>query len=225
MKAVLFDMDGVLVDSEPVITEACVRALADIGIMASHEDFKPFTGMGEDRFIGGVMEKYGREYDASLKKAAYAIYIDIVDERIGRYPGARQCVERLLEKGCRTAVASAADLIKVEANLRAAGLPRELFGAVLSAEDVANRKPAPDIFLKAAEKLGVPPEDCVVVEDALSGLRAAKAAGARCVCVTTSFDAKTLTDAGADAVCADISEVADAVERLLIQIPAGFNIR
>ena len=89
--------------------------------------------------------------------------------------------------GWPCAIASSADRIKVEANLRKIGLPMETWQAVVTAEDVERRKPDPALFLKAAERLGVPPASCTVVEDAVNGVAAAKAAGMRCVAVATSF--------------------------------------
>ena len=75
--------------------------------------------------------------------------------------------------------------------------------------DVTRKKPAPDIFLKAAEKAGIEPHYALVIEDALSGVKAAKAAGALCAAVTTSFDAERLREAGADFVCDDLTNIAE----------------
>ncbi len=99
------------------------------------------------------------------------------------------------DAGLRVAVASSADKIKVSANLEKAGLPLPGWGAVITGEDVANKKPAPDIFLAAAARLGVSPEACVVVEDAVNGVQAAKAAGMRCVAVAQTFPAEQLQTA------------------------------
>ncbi len=207
VKAVLFDMDGVLVNSEPVITEAAIRALGEFGVQATEADFHPFTGMGEDRFIGGVAELYGKAYDIAMKARAYEIYQEIVGSMIEIYPGTLPLLEKLKERGIPTALASSADLIKVKANLNAAGINEGLFCAIVCGEDVVHKKPAPDIYLLAASRLGQAPSGCVVVEDAISGIRAANAAGMRSVAVTTSFDAEILKKEGATAVCQDISGV------------------
>jgi len=97
--------------------------------------------------------------------------------------------------GLRVAVASSADRIKIEANLRKIGLPFEMWDAVVTGEDVKNKKPAPDIFLIAASKLELRPGQCVVVEDAVNGVQAAKAAGMRCVAVAQTFPAEKLQTA------------------------------
>ncbi len=211
--AVLFDMDGVLVDSEPVITEAAIRGLREFGVEAAAADFHAFTGMGEDRFIGGVAELHGVAYHTGMKKRVYEIYGDIVGERIGRYEGTLPLLRRLQGAGIPIALASAADLVKVRMNLRAADIPETLFTALVSGDDVEAKKPAPDIYLAAAQRCGVSPARCVVVEDALSGIAAARAAGARCVAVATSFPRERLLAAGADAVCADIGGVWDCLQQ------------
>jgi beta-phosphoglucomutase-like phosphatase (HAD superfamily) len=104
------------------------------------------------------------------------------------------------------AVASSADAIKVRANLEKIGLPIQFWNAVIQGEDVKKKKPAPDIFLSAAAKLGASPEDCVVVEDAVNGVQAANVAGMRCVAVATTFLADRLQ--GAEVVRNRIKDVA-----------------
>ncbi len=196
MKAVIFDMDGVLTDSEPVICAAASAMFKECGIEVKPDDFVPFIGMGEDRYIGGVAEKYGVEFDLAKAKArTYEIYLEMVPERLEAFPGALELVRAGKAAGLKVAVASSADLIKVEANLRQIGLPLTEFDAVISAEKAVNKKPAPDIFLAAARELGETPENCCVVEDAVNGIRAAKAAGMKCIAVASSFPAGKLSEA------------------------------
>ena len=222
---ILFDMDGVLVDSEPVITAAACEALNRYGVPAKREDFKPFTGMGENRFIGGVAEKYGRTFELPMKALCYEIYGQLVDRELKIYPGTKPMLEAFKAQDRVMALASSADLIKVRHNLRVAGIPFSTFRAVLTGDDVARKKPFPDIYLTAAERAGVPASDCVVVEDAVSGVRAAKAAGARAIAVTTSFGEAALREAGADAVIRDISELPEAVAQLETNLSQGFELR
>jgi beta-phosphoglucomutase len=206
--AVLFDMDGVLVDSEPIINAAAIRALAEFGIQARPEDFEPFVGAGEDRYVGGVAELHGQAYVLEMKHRTYEWYLKLLPGMGRAFPGARQLVELLHEQGIACAVASSADRIKVEANLKTVlGVPLDLFGALVTGEDVVRRKPHPDIFLEAARRLGRPSAACCVVEDAINGVEAAKAAGMRCVAVATSFSAAALAAAGADLVRPAIAEI------------------
>jgi HAD superfamily hydrolase (TIGR01509 family) len=205
--AVIFDLDGVLTDSEPVINAAAIAGLREYGIDPRPEDFHPFVGAGEDRYIGGVAGKYGLTYAPEMKRRVYEIYLDILPGMIRAFPGAQELLCRLEAAGIRLAVASSGDRIKVEANLRAIGVEPGRFGTVVAGEDVEHKKPAPDIFLAAARRLGVPPAGCCVVEDAPNGIRAAKAAGMRCVAVGQSFPAAVLAQAGADVIRASLAEI------------------
>ncbi len=208
-RAIIFDMDGVLVDSEPVITKAAILCLAEYGVQASHADFLPFTGTGEDRFIGGVAEKHGLVYEQGMKHRTYEIYGGIVAQEIKVYPGIPDLLRCLRRAGMKTAVGSSADLVKVEANLPAAGIASELFDALACGNDVTHKKPAPDLFLLAADRLGIAPADCLVIEDALSGIAAARAAGMDCVAISSSFPPERLLEAGAVAVLDQTRELAD----------------
>ena len=194
--AVIFDMDGVLVDSEPLINAAAISMFKEKGLVVQPDDFLPFVGAGEDRYIGGVAEHYGFPLDVpAAKHRTYEIYLDLVPSRLEAFPGVRELLHACREAGLLIAVASSADLIKVRANLETIGLPIRFWDAVITGEDAKNKKPAPDIFLAAAAKLGVDPKECVVVEDAVNGVQAAKAAGMRCVAVGTSFPAERLREA------------------------------
>ena len=204
-------MDGVLVLSEPFIAEAAIRMFAEKGFTVREEEFRPFIGMGEDRFIGGVAERRGIAIDPARDKArTYAIYDEIVRGRLRPTPGAREFVRACRDRGLAIAVASGADRVKVDANLRELGLPADTFDALIDGTLVARKKPAPDIFLAASAALGSEPRECLVIEDALSGVRAAKSAGARCLGLTTSFDERTLIEGGADWTAPDFARVPDA---------------
>ena len=189
-------MDGVLTDSEPLINAAAIAMFKEKGLTVQPEDFLPFVGTGEDRYLGGVAEKYQFPLDLPAAKArTYEIYLQLVPLQLKAFPGARELVAACRQAGLRLAVASSADQIKIDANLHKIGLPPEMWDAVISGEAVINKKPAPDIFLRAAERLGFSPGQCVVVEDAVNGVHAAKAAGMRCVAVAQSFPAERLRDA------------------------------
>ncbi len=196
IRAVIFDMDGVLTDSEPLINQAAVAMFRELGLPVQPEDFLPFVGTGEDRYIGGVAEKYGFPLDGpAAKKRTYEIYLDLVPRELKGFPGAHVLVKNCRLADLKVAVASSADLVKIEANLRQIELDPASWDAIVTGEDVVNKKPAPDIFLAAAAKLGVPPAACVVIEDAVNGVQAAKAAGMRCVAVAQTFPAEKLQQA------------------------------
>ena len=208
---ILFDMDGVLVDSEPVIAEAAILGLREYGISPVAEDFRPFIGTGEDRFIGGVAEKYGLEYKVAMKKRVYEIYLEIVNEKIGLFDRTVEVLQELNNSGHICVLASSADRIKIDANLKAAGIDPVLFKAIIGGEDVNNKKPAPDIYLKAANTVGASSADCLVVEDAVNGIQAATAAGMLSVGVTTSFSEAVLKTAGAEYIIKSLTELKELV--------------
>jgi len=196
IEAVIFDMDGVLCDSEALINLAAIRMFQERGLAVQPEDFLPFVGAGENRYLGGVAEKYGHALDiAEAKKRTYEIYLGLVPDRLEAFPGAVELVRACRAAGLKLAIASSADRIKVEANLRKIGLPPETWEVIVTGEDVAARKPAPDIFLEAARQLGLAPAACVVVEDAVHGIEAAKAAGMRCAAVAQTFSPEQLAAA------------------------------
>jgi beta-phosphoglucomutase len=184
IKGVLFDMDGVLVDSEPFICKAAIMMFAELGIEASPNDFHPFVGMGENRYIGGVAEKHGLAVDINKVKArTYEIYCTIVKNNIKALPGAKDFISRCQKKGLKLALATSADIIKMKVNLEEIGLAGNTFQAIITGEDVERKKPFPDVFIKAATSLGLDPSECLVVEDAINGVRAGKAAGCKCLAV------------------------------------------
>ena len=206
-RAVLFDMDGVLTDSEPVINAAAIAGLREYGVEAEPEDFVPFVGMGEDRYIGGVAEKYGVAYRLEMKRRVYEIYLEMLPGRLESFPGVHALLQRLRGRGVLLAVASSADRIKVEANLRAIEVPLDWFEAIVVGDDVERKKPSPDIYLKAASGVGCSPAACCVVEDAVNGVEAAKAADMRCVAVAQRFSPAVLRAAGPDRVCETLAAV------------------
>jgi HAD superfamily hydrolase (TIGR01509 family) len=192
-QGVIFDMDGVLVDSEPFICRAACMMFAEHGLTVQPEDFLPFVGTGENRYLGGVADKYNFPIVIERdKKRTYDIYLDIIKGNLQPLPGVHSFIEFCRKSNRKIAVASSADLRKVRGNLAEIELPVETFDAVITAEDVIHKKPDPEIFLLAAKKIGLSPSTCLVVEDAVSGVTAAKSAGARCLAITSTFSEEEL---------------------------------
>ncbi len=208
IEAILFDMDGVLCDSEPFICEAAREMFRRrFGVEVSPEEFRPFVGAGEDRYLGGVAERRGLPLRLPEdKQLTYEIYLQVIRGRLQALPGAREFVQTARELGWRLAVATSADRIKLEGNLAEIGLPPALFDARVTGSDVPRKKPHPDIFLIAALAVGTPIERCLVVEDAPNGLQAGRAAGAYCLGLTSTFDEPTLRQAGAHMVAANLAD-------------------
>jgi HAD superfamily hydrolase (TIGR01509 family) len=209
IQGVIFDMDGVLVDSEEFICEAARRMFAEHGLHVEPDDFLPFVGAGENRYLGGVAETYGFPLDVERDKArTYELYGEIVRGRLDPLPGAHAFIDKARSRGLKLALATSADEVKMRINLREIGLPVETFDATVHGLELERKKPAPDIFLSAASKLETPSDRCLVVEDSVNGVAAAKAAGARCLALTTSFRQDELH--GADWYAATLAEAPDA---------------
>ncbi len=211
VKAILFDMDGVLCNSEIVSRKAAAEVMKELyNLDVSPDEFIPYTGTGEANFLGGVARKYNAPFEVeSCKEKFFEIYMEkyaVPGAGIG-YPGAKELVAACRAAGLRTAVASSADLVKVHANLSAADIPLDLFDTIVSADAFVNLKPFPDIFLAAAAKLGINTENCVVIEDAVAGVQAARAAGMRVIGVVTTLAEGDMKDAGPDKILPNISNI------------------
>jgi len=208
--AVLFDMDGVLVDSEEFIAKAACMMFAEKGLEVTPEDFQPFVGTGENRFVGGVAEKYNFPVNLDIDKPrVYDIYLDIIKGNLKPLPGVDSFLEKCRSLGKKIALASSADLRKVEGNLIEIGLSLDSFDTVVTGLDVAHKKPRPELFLLAAKRLNVNPADCLIIEDAVVGVAAAKAAGARCLAITSTFGRQELN--GADYFAKNLAEADEHV--------------
>jgi HAD superfamily hydrolase (TIGR01509 family) len=215
--AVLFDLDGVLCDSEPFIAAAAAEALRRrYGITATREDFAPFVGAGDDRFIAGAAERHGVSADLAIDKPlTYEVYIELVRASLQPIAGVHAFLRELRDAGLRLALATGSDRPKLEANLAAIGVEESTFDIVISAEHVTRKKPDPETFLRAVEGLGEERARCLVVEDAPNGVRAGRAAGCAVLGITSSQPAEALRAAGAFAVAPDFTAVPAAVREAL----------
>lgn len=184
-KAVLWDMDGVLVDTGPLHFETWKEALGTIGVDISEPAFRSTFGMNNHGVLSTIL---GRPVDdafvediAGRKESAFRSGIR---GRVTLLPGVRAALEGLRRAGFRLAVASSAPVENIDALVDALEI-RDLFDQLVSAAGMPS-KPDPMVFLEAARRLGVPPARCTVVEDAVVGVQAARAAGMRCIAVTTT---------------------------------------
>lgn len=206
LKGILFDMDGVLIDSESLTTEAAILFFANKGYTVTHEDFYPFYGTGEKGYFMGVADKYGIPFNLETDKIEiYNLYKELALDKVKLIPGVFDFIKLCKSKGLALAVATSAVSYKMNINLEFLNMQTGVFGALVSSEDITNNKPHPEIFLKAADKLGLQPAECLVVEDAPSGVKAAKTAGCKCLALTTTFGADELTEA--DFIAKDFTNV------------------
>lgn len=184
LKAVIFDMDGVLVDSEPVHFKSNQITLKKYaGVDLDYEYYKQFIG-STVAAMWQIMQKDFHVTDYSwedlMKKNDEILAEMLRKEGYPEVPGAAELVRKLHEQGYLLAIASSSRLEKINYNVTNLGI-KDCFQALVSGMDLKRPKPAPDIFLKAAEKLGVKPEECLVIEDSQNGVKAALAAGMACL--------------------------------------------
>jgi HAD superfamily hydrolase (TIGR01509 family) len=172
---VIFDCDGVLVDSEPIAVRIDVEMLAEVGVTMSDEEVI-------ERFVGRSPEVILAETEARLGRAVPEGWFDRGEARIRRayatdlepVPGITEALESIADPVC---VASSSAPENVRYKLELTGLYERFAPHIFSATEVANGKPAPDLFLHAASRMGVAPRECVVIEDSRYGVEAARAAG------------------------------------------------
>ena len=206
LKGILFDMDGVLINTEYLTTEAAIRFFAEKGFSVTHEDFYPFYGTGEKGYFMGVADKYGIPFNLEVNKIEiYNLFKEIASGENLTIPGVDNFIKLCKSKKLALAVATSAGSYKMNINLEFLNMQNGVFDALICGEDIVNNKPHPEIFLKAAGKLRLQPNECLVVEDAPSGVEAAKLAGCKCLALRTTFSADELV--GADFIAKDFNDV------------------
>ena len=175
-EAVVFDMDGLMLDSERAIIDSLMRAAAEQGHDLPYALWLRMIGHGE-AFCRGLLGEY-MQGDAvqALLDHAHVLYEVVVDAGVPHRPGIVELLDYLQVRGIPRAVATSTKRPLALRKLRAAGL-LDRFAAVCTSSDVAQPKPAPDVYLLAASRLGVAPARCLVLEDSPTGVRAALAAG------------------------------------------------
>lgn len=175
-RALVFDLDGVLVDSEPVHFRAAQRLVAPQPI--SEEDYARFTGLAIEPFMEWVRERYGfaDSVEELTRRYAALVTAELRSGEIEPLDGARELIAAAREAGWAVGLASQSIAEWVHATLSGCGLAGA-FDVAISGDDIERGKPEPDIFLLAAERLGVAPAACVAIEDSPAGVRSASAAG------------------------------------------------
>jgi len=217
--AALWDMDGTLVDTAELHFQAWQSLAAQIGKPFTRADFSATFGRRNPEIIRALFDPNATDsVTAELGEWKEVIYRSAA-KRIGvtLLPGARELLHNLHRSGWRQAIASSAPRANLELVLELTAT-RDLFQSLVTAEDTERGKPDPQVFQIAAAKLGAPASHCVVFEDAIAGVQAAKAAGMHCVAVrfVGHHSDEALTAAGADRVVDSLAVIgADDVRRLL----------
>jgi HAD superfamily hydrolase (TIGR01509 family) len=216
--AIIFDVDGVVADTETLNARASVMMFEELyDTEVQPEDFREFVGTGDERYVEGVAEKYGVEIDTeeAVERRKENFFKLQEREPLPAMPGVHRIVETArVAADVKLAIATSGNRDKQFPVIKGAGLDLEWFDVVVSGDDVTRKKPDPQIYEITAEKLGVPPKRCVVLEDAPAGVASAKAAGAVCVAVTSSVEADRLQDAVL--VVDSLTEVSVATMRRMV---------
>ncbi len=211
--AVIFDMDGVLVLSGTAHWVAWRAAAAMHGIDLTREQFLSFNGLTNPDICARLWgNRASPAFVAELADQKERAFRRAIEPEVPLAPGCRELLTALLTQGTHLAVGSSAPRANVDLVLDGGGI-RPFFRAVVHEGLVRRGKPAPDVFLRAAELLGVPPSRCVVIEDAPSGVRAGVAAGMAVVGVATNHVPQELLHLGARLVLPDLASI--RVEHLL----------
>ena len=176
-RLVIFDCDGVLVDSEPIAIRIDVEMCAEVGLMVSAlEVIERFVGRSPEVLVQAVEERLGHPPPEGWEERGEERLRRAFEAELRPVAGIEQALDEIEVPGC---VASSSPPARLRFKLELTGLYERFAGRIFSAVEVANGKPAPDLFLHAAARMGATPADCVVVEDSRYGVQAARAAGMR----------------------------------------------
>ncbi|MBZ4415566.1 HAD family phosphatase [Myxococcus sp. RHSTA-1-4] len=221
LRAVVFDMDGTLVDNMGFHNEAWVALARKLGLSLTAEDFQTrFAGRKNEEILPVLLGRaLSHEELARLAEEKESHYRTLYRPHLKLHHGAEAFITRLREARVSVAVATAAPQGNRELVLDGLGI-RSLFHRVVGAEEVTRGKPAPDIFLAAAKALGVEPSACLAFEDAILGVISAREAGMSVVGITTGASAEQLRDAGAQWILPDFTALPPELESRLFAMAA-----
>jgi len=208
----IFDVDGVIADTEAVNARASIKIFADLlgveGVV--RKDFEAGLGRGAEEYVKAGAGVHGLELtEEQIKKVTQVrqeYFLKILSqEPLPPFPGVLELMDKAMQReDFRLAIATSGTLEKSRAVLEAAKVPYRKM-VYINGDHVKNKKPDPELFLLAAERMDIAPSNCVVIEDAPNGVQAAKAAGAKCIAVTNSTSAANLSEA--DLICDSLEQI------------------
>lgn len=184
LKAVIFDMDGVLIDSEPDHYKIEQKIFDKLGIKISCSEHERFCGTTSDYMWKTLKEKYNLKQSlkqlVQMDRTSYFKYLNDSAEKICAIDGVKELIQKIDENNIIMAVASSSPVPVIKTVIKILNFDK-YFKALVSGDEVKSSKPAPDIFLAAAGKINVKPSECLVVEDSENGVKAAKRAEMKCI--------------------------------------------
>jgi len=224
MYGLIFDVDGVIADTETINARVSIKVFADFfgieGVV--RKDFEAGLGRAAEEYVKAGARIHGLEVtEEQINKATqirqqYFLKV-LSEEPLEPFPGVLELMNMALQReDFRMAIATSGTLEKSRAVLEATKVPYQEM-VYINGDHVKSKKPDPELFLLAAERIGIEPADCVVIEDTPNGIQAAKAAGAHCIAVTNSISAAKLSEA--DLVCDSLEDIKlDTIQALIDQV-------
>ena len=203
--AVIWDMDGVIANTAPFHLRAWQEIFGKRGVKFTERDFRHSFGRRNDTIIRNTLgEQIAQDEIEAIAREKEATFRRIIGQKIKPIPGAVALLQSLKQNGVKMAIASSTPIENIRLITGSLGIAN-CFQAIVTGHDVTEGKPSPQVFLMAAQKLGVKPENCVVIEDAVAGVTAAKRAGMHCVAVTSTHSRQSLK--GADLIVKTLEEI------------------
>lgn len=214
IKAVLFDMDGLMVDTESLSTEAFINSAKAQGYNMTKEETLKVLGFTKANIYQFWIDYFqGTNVDGKKLVDDHYEYIENVLYTVGpkKMPYVEELLKYLRENNYKIAVASSSDTADIKNNLEKTKLEKYI-DEIASGAEVENGKPAPDVFLLAAKRLGVDPKDCLILEDSKAGIKAGKASGAMVFMVPDMFTVDKECEDTADRILTNLGEVIGILE-------------
>ena len=205
LAAVIWDMDGVLADTAPYHLRAWRETFAKRDVSFTEVDFKRGFGTRNDAIIKNTLgEQLTPQEIETIAQEKEATFRDIIGKEIKPIPGALKLIRALHDKGISMAIASSTVIENIRLIVGSLGIEKYM-KAIITGHDVTEGKPHPQVFLTAAERLGADSRRCIVFEDAVAGVKAAKSAGMYCVALTSTHPREKLQEA--DLIVDSLEEV------------------
>lgn len=209
IKAVIFDFDGVIIDSNGIANEIFLNVIKkNLGLKEDLEEFTKMVGLRFEQRIELIAQKFNLEITQErinqIMKDGIEAYREIHLEQVLVFPGAKELIQTLYKNGFKIALGTNGSRIPVIQKLEHLDI-KKYFSSIVTANDIDKLKPYPNMFLKNAKELGVKPNECVVIEDSITGISAAKSAGIKVIAVQTTLSKDQLFEA--DLVVESIKEI------------------
>ena len=213
IKSIIFDMDGVIFDTERLYLDSCVEIGDEYGIDHVREACYKCIGITSEESAKIMLDMYGEDFELDkFRKEVDALFKERFEDDQPVKPGVRELLTFIKEKGIKTAIASSTAKKSVERELRQTGLI-DFFDEIICGDMVKRSKPAPDIFIEAAKRIGSVPADSIIIEDSFNGIRAAHAAGAFSIMVPDMLAPDDEMKEKASIILGSLLEVKDFLEK------------